>query len=86
MDRDSVLGDIRAITDEVLQLGGRGHGFNAETRLFGAIPEFDSMAVVSLLTAVEEHFGIVVEDDEITAETFETLGSLSEYVTRKLAS
>jgi acyl carrier protein len=57
----------------------------AATPLLGAIPELDSMAVVSLITALEEQFGIAVDDDEIGAATFETLGSLAAFVEQKLA-
>jgi acyl carrier protein len=52
--------------------------------LLGAIPELDSMAVVNILTSLEEHFGFVVEDDEINADTFSTLGALVKFVDQKL--
>ena len=68
---------------EVLQLGDRAAGMTADTALLGNIPEFDSMAVVSVITALEDQFDIVVEDDDISAETFETLGSLVEFVDSK---
>jgi len=51
----------------------------------GAIPEFDSMAVVTLLTTLEERFGIAVDDDEISGDTFATVGSLIDFVVGKLA-
>ncbi len=57
----------------------------ANTPLLGAIPEFDSMAVISVITALEDRFGIVIEDDEIDASVFETLGSLVAFLERKLA-
>jgi len=41
--------------------------------------------VVNLITALEEHFGITVADDEIGASTFETLGSLTQFIERKLS-
>jgi acyl carrier protein len=43
------------------------------------------MAVINLITALEEHFGIAVDDDEISATTFATLGSLTQFVNQKLA-
>jgi acyl carrier protein len=43
------------------------------------------MAVVNLIAALEEHFGISVDDDEISATTFETVGSLTAFVRQKLA-
>jgi len=70
---------IRVVTD-VLQIGDRAEGMTRETPLLGAMPEFDSMAVVSIITAMEEEFGLVVDDDEITAEVFETIGTLHDFV------
>ena len=67
-----------------LQLGDKAKQFDASTGLFGNIPEFDSMAVVAVVTALEERFGIVIADDEITAEVFDTVGSLSRFVEAKL--
>jgi len=78
------LEDVRQIVGEVLQLGDRTARLARDSALLGSLPEFDSMAVVSVLTALEERLGIVVEDDEITAETFETLGSLYDFVSSKL--
>lgn len=57
---------------------------DATTPLLGAIPEFDSMAVVTIITALEERFGFIVEDDEIDASVFETVGSLTVFVETKL--
>lgn len=57
----------------------------ADTPLLGSIPEFDSMAVISVITALEERFGFVVDDDEIDAAIFETVGSLVAFVEQKLA-
>jgi len=57
----------------------------ADTLLLGTIPEFDSMAVISIITELEDHFGFTVDDDEIDASVFETLGTLVAFVERKLA-
>ena len=70
--------EILAVLDEVLSLGGRGLVFNRNTLLLGAIPELDSMAVVTLITGLEERFGITVDDDDIDGETFATVGALSD--------
>lgn len=76
--------DIRQLLGEVLQLGGRTEELTADSALLGNLPEFDSMAVVSVITSLEEQYGIIVEDDDISAETFETLGQLTEFVNSKL--
>ncbi len=79
------LEDVKQILTDVLNLGPSGAALTAGSPLLGAIPELDSMAVVNLITALEAHFGIIVEDDEISADTFETLGALSAFVAAKLA-
>ena len=78
-----VIDEVRRVVGDVLQLGARGQAMDASTPLLGAIPELDSMAVVNVITALEEHFGISVADDEIGAATFATLGSLSAFVEQK---
>lgn len=77
--------EVVRILDEVLSLGGRAASFDAGTPLLGAIPELDSMAVVTLIGTLEERFGIIVDDDEISGDTFASLGSLVAFVDGKLA-
>jgi len=74
---------IRRILGDALQLGPRAAALKESSRLLGDIPEFDSMAVVSVVTMIEEEFGITVEDDELSAEVFETLGTLTQFVAGK---
>lgn len=80
----STTNEVKQVLRDALQLGARADNYDASTPLLGSLPELDSMAVVSLITAIEEHFGFTVNDDEITADTFATLGSLSEFVEQKL--
>ena len=70
----SVLTDILGLLQEALQVDTAD--MDESTELLGGIPEFDSMAVVVVITALEDTLGITVEDDELSAETFETVGSL----------
>lgn len=75
---------VRAVLDDVLSLNGRAARFIDTTPLLGNVPELDSMAVVGVLTSLEERFGISVDDDEIDGSTFGTFGSLVAFVDRKL--
>jgi acyl carrier protein len=79
------LNEVKKILIDVLNLGAAGQALEADSPLLGSLPELDSMAVVTLIGALEEHFGIVVDDDDISASTFETLGSLSAFVASKAA-
>ena len=78
------LEEVKNIVIDTLGLGARGAALTADSPLLGAIPELDSMAVINLITAFEEHYGFTIADDEISAEAFETLGSLSAFAGRKL--
>ena len=82
----STLEQVQTVLAESLQLGERAKNLTAATPLLGSIPELDSMAVVSVITALEEHFGFTVHDDEVSATIFETVGSLSTFVEQKLQS
>jgi acyl carrier protein len=77
---------VKAVLRDVLQLGPRADRLTRATQLLGSLPELDSMAVVTVITALEERFGITVEDDEISAETFATVGALADFVESKLSA
>ena len=80
----STIEEVKNILSDNLQLSGHVMSYTADTILLGGIPEFDSMAVVGIITAIEDNFGIVVDDDEIDADTFQTIGSLVEFIESKL--
>ena len=75
--------EVVRILDSVLCLQGRSATFHRNTSLLGALPELDSMAVLGLITALEERFAFIIEDDEINGAVFETLGSLTDFVIDK---
>ncbi|MBP1202245.1 acyl carrier protein [Duganella sp. 1411] len=80
------LESVKTILGEVLSLGPAAQALTRESALLGSIPELDSMAVVQLLTALEEHYGITIEDDDISAHTFATVGSLADFISDKMAA
>ncbi len=82
---DQTMDGVRSVLTRSLQLGNRRGTLERSTPLLGNLPELDSMAVVHVLAAIEEQFGIVVADDEVSAETFSTFGSLADFVDSKLA-
>jgi len=75
--------EVKNLLARSLQLGTRAETLTSTSPLLGALPELDSMAVVAILTALEEHFGFIIDDDEISADTFATLASLVEFVQHK---
>lgn len=79
------LASIKKILRDTLSLGDRADRLTAETPLLGGLPEFDSMAVVTIVTMIEDELGILIEDDELSADVFATVGSLAEFVSQKAA-
>ena len=76
---------VLRVLDDALGLQGRAADFGPDTPLLGALPELDSMAVLALITGLENHFGITFSDDELHGAVFATVGSLSELVEQALA-
>ena len=84
MERRNTLDEVRTIVASALDLGSRAGRMDASTALLGAVPELDSMAVMNIIVALEERFDIAIDDDEVNASTFATLGSLLRFVDGKL--
>ncbi|MBB4617056.1 acyl carrier protein [Sphingomonas abaci] len=76
---------VRQVLGEVLGLSAeRVAAFDADTPLFGALPELDSMAVAGVLTELEDRLGILIEDDEVDGDMLETFGALTDFVAARL--
>jgi acyl carrier protein len=80
----SVQNEVITVLVEVLQLSDQSQQLDENSQLLGALPEFDSMAVVSVLTRLEEDYGFFIDDDEIDADTFESVGTLTAFVEQKI--
>lgn len=80
----NVIREVLAVVDEVLSLNGRSAEFGPDSYLRGAVPELDSMAVVALIAALEDRFGFTIDDDEIDSDTFATVRTLADFVSRKV--
>lgn len=84
-DYDRIDATLRATLRDVLGLSeARTATLNADTPLFGAMPELDSMAVAGLLTEIEERLGILIEDDEVDGDMLATFGALTRFATEHI--
>ena len=79
----ATLNEVKSVLVTTLGIEDRAASIDASTELFGGIPELDSLAVLELVTNIEDKFGITIEDEEFGGEIFETLGSLTEFVESK---
>ncbi|WP_373684256.1 acyl carrier protein [Sphingomonas sp. R-74633] len=75
---------MRGVLRDVLGLSAeRVADFRADTPLFGALPELDSLAVAGVLTELEDRLGILIEDDEVDGEMLESFGALTRFAAAK---
>jgi acyl carrier protein len=77
---------VRNVLRDALSLGDRAAALTSDSPLLGGLPEFDSMAVVTVVTLLEDTLGITIEDDDLSADVFATVGSLTAFVEGKLAA
>jgi acyl carrier protein len=83
-DRGRVEKVVRGVLRDVLGISqARVTAFDADTELFGALPELDSMAVAGLLTELEDRLGIVIDDDDVDADMLATFGALVDFAEAK---
>lgn len=75
---------LKSLLGEALGIGDRAAALGAASPLLGSVAELDSAAVIHVITGLEERFGISIDDDEIDASLFDTVGSLAAFVDRKL--
>jgi acyl carrier protein len=80
----ATIDEVKDILVQTLGLAKGADELSASTPLFGSLPELDSLGVVELAAALEEHFNFEIDGDELTADIFETVGTLSEFVERKI--
>jgi acyl carrier protein len=78
------IADVKVVVVETLGVEDRAATLGPTTPLLGSLPELDSMAVLEVVLELEQRFGITVEGEDVTAEVFETLASLTAFVDRKL--
>jgi acyl carrier protein len=75
--------EVLVILDEVLGLNGRSAAMSRDSPVLGALPELDSIAVVSVITALENRFGLEIGGDELSASSFATVGAIADLVSSK---
>jgi acyl carrier protein len=80
----NVLEEVKAVLSDALQLGPRAQALSRDSQLLGAIPEFDSMAVVSVWNLLQERLEITLPEDELAGDQWASVGSLVDFVAARL--
>lgn len=77
---------LRQVLADVLGLSAeRIADLDADSGLFGDLPELDSMAVAGLLTELEDRLDIIIDDDDVDGDMLGTFGGLLEFLVAKRA-
>jgi acyl carrier protein len=74
----AILRDRLALTDD--------RPLGADTGLLGTGIGLDSFEVLQLVAALEERFGLTIEDDDLRPEHFRTVGTLVRFLEDRLGA
>jgi acyl carrier protein len=83
-DSQANFENVKAVVVATLDIKDRADDLVPESQLLGSLPELDSIAVVELVVALQDRFGIEIEDDEVIGDVFETLGQLTAFIDAKV--
>jgi acyl carrier protein len=83
-DSQANFENVKAVVVATLDIKDRADDLVPESQLLGSLPELDSVAVVELVVALQDRFGIEIEDDEVIGDIFETLGQLTAFIDSKI--
>ena len=83
MTRDEILIRIGKILGR-LDLTNGTTQMNEQVGLLGHGIGLDSIEILGVIAAIEEEFGLTVDDEELRPEYFQTLGTLVSFVQEKL--
>ena len=84
MNKAQLTTEIKHLLIETLSLDITPEQMDDDALLLGDIPEFDSMAIVSVITALEENYQFTSADDELTAEVFESVETVVTFVSEHI--
>lgn len=78
---DATVEKVRKIVAQTVGGEYKDKPIPDDMRLIGNV--LDSMAVNNLIVALEENFGIVFDDEDLSAEAFESVASLADLIKKK---
>ncbi|MCL4705766.1 acyl carrier protein [bacterium] len=79
---NDIITEVKEVIANSVKTGIAPENMPDDLRLAG--DSLDSMAVTSLVLGLEEHFGFTFDDEDLSAEAFETVATLSQLVEKKL--
>ena len=84
MDRADIAARVMALLRRELPEAADGRRLDESTGLLGQGIGLDSVEVLQLVGAIEENFGLTIDDEALDAEHFETIGTVVTFVMGQL--
>ncbi len=75
---------IKKVITERLNLSPKAGEISNNTPIIGKGLGLDSVGLLELVVGLEQEFDIMFDDSEMNLELFENIGSLTNYIIRKL--
>jgi len=85
MNRAEIAARVAELLRRLLPDAVNGRSLDESTGLLGQGIGLDSVEVLQLVGAMEEDFGLTIDDESLEAAYFETLGTVVTFVQAELA-
>ena len=84
MDKETLKSELKLLIIETLRLEDVTPDFiKDEDPLFGEGLGLDSIDALELVVAIEKHYGVLIEDEEVGVEAFASIDALADFVIDK---
>ena len=84
MDKETLKSELKLLIIETLRLEDIKPDFiKDEDPLFGEGLGLDSIDALELVVAIEKHYGVLIEDEEVGVEAFASIDALADFVIDK---
>lgn len=79
-----VVNRLKKVISKKLTLNMGSDEITLNTPLIGKGLGLDSVSILGLVVGLEEEFNVIFDSSELSIELFENIGSLADYINKKL--
>jgi acyl carrier protein len=84
LDKETLKSELKILIIETLRLEDvKPDSIKDEDPLFGEGLGLDSIDALELVVAIEKHYGVLIEDEEVGVEAFASIDALADFVIDK---
>ncbi len=84
MEKETLKAELKTLIIETLRLEDvEPNSIKDDDPLFGEGLGLDSIDALELVVAIEKHYGVLIEDEEVGVEAFASIAALADFVIDK---